>query len=192
MNKPIVPKTHHLDCPPMDPPLPDTFIRTRHSPTVKELDFIHDWVKNHVSEGCNVLEFGAGPSTWAIATAANPKKYIVVEDYIPSIQAVLDHLTDITIIKGVWYNIPEDVTYDFVFVDSSAGYPPGDGGLHRDEAVKYAQRLISENGYIAIHDWHGRSGKGPRNYLENCADYKLVASLTNRTGVGIYQRCTLK
>jgi hypothetical protein len=169
--------------------LPKSFNRTRHSPTLKELNFIYDWLKHNMREGCSALEFGAGPTTWAIATALNPNKYVVVEDYIPSIQAILDHLTDITIIKGIWYNIPEDIKYDFVFVDSSAGYPPRDGGLHRDEAVKYAQRLISDNGVIAIHDWHTRSGKAPRKYLESCSNYKLVASLNDRTGVGIYKKC---
>ena len=168
--------------------IPKTFKLTRHSPTINELTFLHNWLKQNVNEGLNVLEFGAGPTTWVIATTINPQKYVVVEDFVPSLYQLLDHLTDINIIKGIWYNIPEDVKYNFVFVDSSAGYPPGGDGLFRDEAVKYSERLLAENGFIAIHDWHGRSGKAPRNYLENSGNYKLIDSITDRTGLGIYQR----
>ena len=173
----------------MNPELPRTFVRTRHSPTLTELESLHNWCKHNLSDNSNILEFGAGPTTWAIATAVRPATYVCVEEYAPSIQQVIDHLTDVTVIKGSWYKIPEDVRYDFIFVDSSAGYPPGDGGLHRDEAVKYGERLLSDNGYIALHDWHARSGKAPRKYLESTGHYELVASVKDRTGLGIYRRC---
>lgn len=171
----------------MTPELPKSFTVTRVSPTAGELDFIHDWLKENVTKEVNVLEFGAGPTTWAIATALQVNRYVLVEHWIPSIKDVLDHLEDIEIIKGLWYSIPEDIKYDIIFVDSSAGYPPGDGGLHRDEAVKYAERLLSNNGYILLHDWRKRSGVAPRRYIEGTGAYKQVASFKGKTGVGIYQ-----
>jgi len=156
------------------------------SPTIPELEFIHEWWKDNLEQGCKVLEFGAGPTSWAIQKAVNPSLYVAVEDWPDTIKDVIDHLDDIQIITSTWLDIPEE-TYDFIFVDSSAGYPPGDGGLHRDEATKFGERLMSENGFIMLHDWHGRSGGRPRRYLENNG-YELVASFENRTGVGVYKR----
>lgn len=171
--------------------LPESFIKTRYSPTEKELDFLQQWMKSNLNykNDYNILEFGAGPSTWIMYHSVKINKYVCVEDHIPSVRTLLEHINDLTLVKGIWYQIPEDIKYDFIFVDSSAGYPPGDGGLHRDEAVKYGQRLLEDNGFIAIHDWHGRSGRAPRRYLEKCESYNLVASLKDRTGIGIYQKC---
>jgi len=167
--------------------LPKTMKRTRVSPTIDELNFIYDWCINNLKDGCKVLEFGAGPSTFAINKACNPSIYITVEDWIPTLKDVINHVSNIKIINSTWFDIPED-KYDFVFVDSSAGYPPKDGGLHRDEAVKYSEKLLADDGYIMLHDWHGRSGKAPRRYLEN-SGYKLIDSFTNKTGVGVYKKC---
>jgi hypothetical protein len=171
----------------MNPELPRSFKLTRHSPTVAELEFMHEWVKNNLSDDCNVLEFGAGPTTWAIFKAVKCNRYVVVEDHAQSLKALLLHLPDLEVVNSTWYKIPEDIKYDFVFVDSSAGYPPGVSGLHRDEAAKYGERLLAPGGHIMLHDWHGRSGRGPRHYLESSGDYELVASLNGRTGVGIYR-----
>lgn len=175
--------------------LPKTFELTRVSPTIQELEFMHDWCKNNIAQHSNVLEFGAGPSTWAISTAINPNKYVSVEDWEPAIKDVVDHINNnkninfnIDIVRRTWYDIPDDIKYDFVFVDSSAGYPPGATGLHRDEAAKYGDSLLASNGTIMIHDWHKRSGKKPRIWLENNG-FKLVDSFHGRTGVGVFQRC---
>lgn len=175
----------------MTPELPKSFSMTRVSPTMNELDFLHDWLKSNIDEEANVLEFGAGPTTWAIATALKVNRYVLIEHWVPAIKDVLNHLNDIEIIRSLWYNIPEDIQYNVVFVDSSAGYPPGGGGLHRDEAVKYAERLLSEDAHIILHDWRKRSGSAPRRYIEKSGNYKLVASFSGRTGLGIY-KCTSK
>lgn len=167
--------------------LPKTFTITKVSPTIGELNFIYDWLKNNINQKVNVLEFGAGPSTWAITSALEVDQYVLIEHWAPSINDVLNHLNNIKIIKGLWYDIPENIKYDVVFVDSSAGYPPSNKGLHRDEAVKYSERLLSDNGYIILHDWHKRSGSAPKKYIENTNNYKLVASFRGRTGVGIYK-----
>lgn len=167
--------------------LPKTMSRTRVSPSMQELEFMYNWCKNNLKSGCNILEFGAGPSTYVIKKACDPKIYIAVEDWIPTIKDVTIHVENIMIINSTWFDIPE-YTYDFIFVDSSAGYPPKDGGLHRDEATKYGERMLSNNGHIMLHDWHGRSGKAPRRYLEN-SGYQLVGSLNDKTGVGIYKKC---
>lgn len=172
----------------MTPGLPRSFKITRVSPTMPELDFMHDWCKKNIAEGSNVLEFGAGPTTWAIATAINPSKYVVMEHWVPSIKDVIDHLEDIHIVKSTWYAIPDDVEYDFVFIDSSAGYPPGGDGLHRHDAVEFSERLLSKGGHIMIHDWRKRSGSKSRAYLEKNG-YKLVDSFNGRTGVGVYKQC---
>ena len=175
--------------------IPKTFELTRVSPTIAELEFMYSWCKENISQGANVLEFGTGPSTWAIATAINPSIYVAVEDYEPAIKSVVDHInnndklnTNVDIVKRTWFDIPEDVKYDFIFVDSSAGYPPGATGLHRDEAAKYGNNLMAEGGTIMIHDWNKRSGKKPRIWLE-ANGFKLVASFKNRTGVGVFQKC---
>jgi len=170
----------------MDPELPKTFTLTKVSPTTPELEFIHKWCKENLPNGCNVLEFGAGPTTWAISTAARPSKYVCMEHWIPSIKDVIDHLDNITIIKTDWYAIPDDIRYDFVFIDSSAGYPPGDQGLHRHDACQFSERLLKDGGYIMIHDWRKRSGHKSRLYLES-KGYELVASFLGRTGVGVYK-----
>ena len=171
----------------MSPELPKSFELTRHSPTAEELEFMHEWVKNNLQDGCNVLEFGAGPTTWAISKAVKCDNYVVVEDHMPSLKALMSHMPELKPVTSTWYKIPDDIEYDLVFVDSSAGYPPGVTGLHRDEAAKYGERLLTQNGYIMLHDWHGRSGSGPRRYLESTGSYELVASLNGKTGVGIYR-----
>lgn len=165
--------------------LPKSFTLTRVSPSMAELEFMYEWCINNLPKGGKVLEFGAGPTTWAINKAMEPSKYVAVEDWIPTIKDVTLHLDNIEIIKTTWFDIPDD-EYDLVFVDSSAGYPPGATGLHRDEAAKYGERLLAEGGYIMLHDWHSRSGRAPRKYLEG-AGYKLVASFENKVGVGIYK-----
>lgn len=166
--------------------IPKTFTITRVSPTIEELEFMYNWCKNNIAEGSNVLEFGAGPTTWALSKAINPTNYICMEHWIPSIKDVLDHLDNITMVRTDWYSIPDDIEYDLVFVDSSAGYPPGDSGLHRHDACEFSERLLKNGGYIMIHDWRKRSGKKSRQYLEN-KKYKLVDSFNGRTGVGIYK-----
>lgn len=173
----------------MDPALPKTFRLTRVSPTMEELDFIHDWCRNNIEEGGNVLEFGAGPTTWALATAINANVYVSMEHWAPAITDVLDHLEDIQFVKTNWYAIPDDIKYDLVFVDSSAGYPPGGDGLHRDKACEFSERLLSDNGHIMIHDWRKRSGRKSRIWLENNG-FECVASCDGRTGVGVYKRCS--
>jgi len=170
----------------MNPALPKTFTVTRVSPTIPELEFMHDWCKNNVAEGANILEFGAGPTTWAIATAISPSKYVCMEHWVPSIKDVIDHLEDITIVKTDWYGIPDNIKYDLVFVDSSAGYPPGGDGLHRHDACEFSERLLKDGGHIMIHDWRKRSGHKSRLYLES-KGYELVASFNGRTGVGVYK-----
>lgn len=172
----------------MNPALPKTIAVTRVSPTIPELEFIHSWCKANVSEGGNVLEFGAGPTTWAISTAINPDRYICMEHWVPSIQDVVDHLSDVEIIRTNWFAIPDDIKYDFVFVDSSAGYPPGGDGLHRHDACEFSERLLSKNGFIMIHDWRRGSGSKPRAWLE-ANGFELVESFNGRTGVGVYKRC---
>lgn len=166
--------------------IPKTFEITRVSPTLDELEFIYDWCKNNINKGSNVLEFGAGPTTWAICKAIEPSKYVCMEHWIPSIKDVVDHLDNITIIESDWYAIPDDIEYDFVFVDSSAGYPPGSTGLHRHDACEFSGRLLNDGGYIMIHDWRKRSGKKSRQYLEKNG-YELVDHFNGRTGVGVYK-----
>jgi len=167
----------------IDIPIP----RTRHSPSVKELEFLYNWLSSNVKKGCNVLEFGAGPTTWVIYKAVNSSKYVAVENYGPSVQVISSHMGKmINIVTRLWYDIPEDVKYDVIFVDSSAGYPPGDPNLHRKEAVIYSERLLADDGVFIIHDWHHRSGKAPRRYLES-KNYKLVDSIVDYRGVGIYK-----
>ena len=39
--------------------------------------------------------------------------------------------------------------------------------LRRQEAAEWGAKLLSEKGTIMIHDWHKRSGKKPRIWLEN-------------------------
>lgn len=171
----------------MIPDLPKDFKMTRVSPTMGELNFIHDWLKSNVNYSVNVLEFGAGPTTWAIATALNFNRYVLIEHWLPAISDISNHLKNIEIKRTTWYDIPEDIQYDVIFVDSSAGYPPGSKGLHRDEAVKYSERLLAKNGIIILHDWRKRSGAAPKKYMENSGNYNLVASFPGRTGVGIYK-----
>jgi len=173
----------------VDPALPKTFSVTRVSPTIPELDFMHDWCKENMQDNANILEFGAGPTTWAIATAITPNRYICMEHWVPSITDVIDHLEDIEIIKTNWYAIPDDIKYDLVFVDSSAGYPPGDDGLHRHEACEFSSRLLADGGHIMIHDWRKRSGARSRVWLE-ANGFECVASFNGRTGVGVFKRCS--
>jgi len=165
--------------------LPKTFTMTRVSPTIEELQFMHKWCTKNVLQKAKILEFGAGPTTWAIHKAVNPSLYVAVEDWPSTVKDVMNHLSDVKIVKSTWFDIPEE-EYDFIFVDSSAGYPPKSPGLHRDEAAKYGERLLKKGGFIMLHDWRKRSGKGPRQYLESNG-YKLVDSLRGRTGVGVYQ-----
>jgi len=166
--------------------LPNTLRLSRVSPSVKELEWLEEWLSKNIKPGSNILEYGCGPSTWVIKEATKPKNYVTVEHYVPIIKDVMLAIPDLTLIKTTWYDIPP-IGYDFIFVDSSAGYPPGGNGLFRHEAAKYSENLLNPNGYIALHDWHGRSGKKPRAYLENNG-YTLVDSITHKVGIGIYRK----
>lgn len=165
--------------------LPKSFKLTRVSPTIPELEFMYEWCTKNIPKNSKVLEFGAGPSTWAIYSAVSPSVYVSVEDWVPSIKDVTEHIDGVKFIRSTWFDIPED-EYDFIFVDSSAGFPPKTPGLHRDEAVKYGERLLKKGGYIMIHDWRKRSGKAPRQYLES-SGYVLIDKCDGRTGVGVYR-----
>lgn len=170
--------------------IPKNFIKNRVSPSTNELEFIYNWcVKTKPKK---ILEFGCGSTTCALFQGASVDNtidlYVAMEHWVPSIQNVIDTMPSIKIIKTIWYDIPIE-KYDLIFVDSSAGYPPGGDGLYRHEAVIYGERLLNTGGYIMIHDWHGRSGKQSKAYLENTKNnFKLVDSLTDKTGVGIYSK----
>ena len=118
--------------------IPKTFSVTRVSPTIKELEFIYDWCKK--SKPKKILEFGCGPTTWAIHQGATNdgleplSLYVAMEHWVPSIKDVVNHIPTVKIIKSIWYDIPNE-KYDLVFIDSSAGYPPGGSGLYRHKAA---------------------------------------------------------
>jgi hypothetical protein len=168
--------------------LPKTYPKSRYAPTIAELEFMYNWIKNNINTRINVLEFGSGISTWTILTAleSNLNEYIAVED-IQFIKEPSKHCSKVKFITTSWYQIPEDKKYDLVFVDSSAGYPPGTPGLHRVDALQYSEKLMSDKAVVIIHDWHGRSGKEIRRHLEN-NNYVVQAVIEDKTGLGIYRR----
>ena len=90
---------------------------------------------------------------------------------------------------GLMYAYQTKSRYDFIFIDSSAGYPPGGDGIFRNKAIEFieSQQMVHNKTIIMIHDWHHRSGKSSRKYLEN-NNYKLIRSFSDRTGVGAYQK----
>jgi hypothetical protein len=176
--------------------VPDSFPFSRLAPTQGELEYMCEFLVNHFegADPINVLEFGSGVSTWAIYNGVtnymnNREKctnYIAVEDWEQNVIDTKKNLPMVNIIDSSWEDIPKN-QYSVVFVDSSACRPgPPARGLYRHEATEYAESLMAENALVIIHDWHHRSGKGPRRYLEG-RGYNLVGSFKGRTGVGIYQ-----
>jgi hypothetical protein len=167
---------------------PKTFPFSKLAPTEKELIWISTYLTSCNFKNCKVLEFGCGITSWVINESLKPKIYVAMEHYQQCIIDTLKNVPKINIITTTWHQIPQDV-YDFVFIDSSAGYPPGGDGLFRDKAIEFveSQKMINDNSFIMIHDWHARSGKSSRNYLEK-NNYKLRASFNDRTGVGIYSK----
>jgi hypothetical protein len=168
--------------------LPKTYPKSKYAPTIGELEFMHDWIKNNIKNKINVLEFGSGITTWVMSDALgnNLNEYIAMED-IQFIKEPARHCPKVKFITTSWYQIPEDKKYDLIFVDSSAGYPPGTPGLHRVDALQYSEKLMSDKAIIIMHDWHGRSGKEVRRHLE-ANNYIIQAKIEDKTGLGIYRR----
>jgi hypothetical protein len=167
---------------------PKTFPFSKLAPTKDELAWISTYLTSCNLKNCKVLEFGCGITSWIINESLNPNTYIAIEHYQQCIIDTLKHVPKIKIITTTWHQIPQDV-YDFIFIDSSAGYPPGGDGLFRDKAVEFieSQDMVNNKSLIMIHDWHHRSGNKARKYLEE-NNYKLIASFKNRTGVGVYSK----
>lgn len=167
---------------------PKTFPFSQLAPTEKELDWMNTWLKANVKQNCKVLEFGCGITSWIINEALKPEIYVAMEHYPQCIKDTLKHVPNIKMVQTTWHQIPQDV-YDFIFIDSSAGYPPGGDGLYRDKAIEFveSQQMIHNKTFIMVHDWHARSGKGSRKYLEKNG-YKLAGSFSDRTGVGVYSK----
>lgn len=167
---------------------PKTFPFSKLAPSVAELEWINSWLQVNIPKGKKVLEFGCGITSWVINESIQPSKYVAMEHYNQCIIDTLKHVPNINIIKTTWHQIPQDV-YDFIFIDSSAGYPPGGDGIFRNKAIEFieSQQMVHNKTIIMIHDWHHRSGKSSRKYLEN-NNYKLIGSFSDRTGVGAYQK----
>lgn len=168
--------------------LPKTFPFSKLAPTEKELVFMNNWLATSTLRGCKVLEFGCGITSWAINDALKPSVYVAIEHWPQCIKDTIKHIPNINMITTTWHQIPQDV-YGFVFIDSSAGYPPGGNGLYRDKAIEFieSQKMIDKKSVIMIHDWHANSGKGSRRLLERTG-YRLIASFNDRTGVGVYSK----
>lgn len=168
---------------------PPTFPFSKLAPTEKELIWIMAYLTScGLKKGCKVLEFGCGITSWAINESLNPSVYVAIEHWPQCIKDTIKHVPKINMITTTWHQIPQDV-YDFVFIDSSAGYPPGGTGLYRDKTIEFieSQGMISNKSLIMIHDWHHRSGIASRKLLEK-NNYKLLASFSGRTGVGVYSK----
>ncbi len=167
---------------------PKSFPFSKLAPTAKELEWMNDWLSKNIKPNSKVLEFGCGITSWVIDQSIHPSVYVAIEHFQKCIIDTLAHVPKIKMITTTWHEIPQDV-YDFVFIDSSAGYPPGGNGLYRDKTIEFieSQKMIHDKSIIMIHDWHHRSGAASRKLLERTG-YKLLASFNNRTGVGVYSK----
>jgi hypothetical protein len=167
------------------------------APTFDELKFIYESLLGR--KFMSVLEFGCGVTTWAIYSAiadsgwADHKdfSYVSIEHFEPCIQSINTHIPKVKMYNTVWGDLPRK-PYDLVFIDSSAGYKPSgeDTGIHRKEAMVFAENLLAPNAYVIIHDYHRPQGghKALRSYLDNHKKFALVSFFNNRSGVGIYRK----
>lgn len=174
--------------------LPTTFKPSKRAPSIDELDWLYQWLKQD-SEKTNistVLEFGCGITSWIIQEATHPKTHIAMEAYQPCIDITKSHCPNIEFVTTTWSDIPK-IEYQLIFVDASTN-PPKDlkplNGKYcfRNDAIKYIGDCLSEDGIIIIHDWcYGRGWEVTREYLE-ANNYSLIDSYTSKHGIGVYTK----
>lgn len=173
--------------------LPDTFQRSKRSPLVEELEFIHNFISKYNFENPSVLEFGGGITTWTISNALESwSSYCCVETYMPQVEQIEKHLTEIKCVQN-WNDIPQ-IPYNLVFVDSSSGSPKDlksvrEGGIvFRDDAVNYVLPFVSEEAVFIFHDWcYKKEWQYAWRFLES-KGYKLIDSYKSKFGVGVFRK----
>ena len=173
--------------------IPPSFVPSRRSPSVQELEALWDWLdKNYRDKIKTILEFGCGVTSWVLHNSLNYTKYIAVEQFQPCIDTVKSHVPNIEII-GYWDKIPKD-SYDLLFVDASTGWPAGLKPLaitnrrpFRDDAIHYVKDMLHKDTIVIIHDWQHKqyNWRVHRRYLEDNG-YKCIWSCAVGYGFGAY------
>jgi len=174
--------------------LPKTFIPSKRSPSIKELEKLHDFLNNNYNGKIkNILEFGCGITSLVLNQALSCKNHLAIEQFEPCINDVKYHIKNIKILP-LWEMIPNE-KYDLIFVDASTGPPKGLKPIHkenkrpfRDDAIHYARKNMKDSTIVIIHDWCHKNPvwRLPRVYLEN-NNFKCIWSCPIGYGFGAYR-----
>jgi len=176
---------------------PSTFKVSRRAPSLKEMNWLYEWISTQIANKDlistpRILEFGSGITTYVISSAIpNFSRYVCVENFPLCVDQVQKHVNRVEFEKLSWHNIPK-IEYDLVFVDSSSLAPPDLKSLKdkvfRDDAIHYVMPFVAPNCYFIVHDWcYKWAWLRPKRYFKE-RNYKLIASLTTKHGIGIYRK----
>jgi hypothetical protein len=174
--------------------VPSTFEISRRAPPISELKSLWEWLyKNYNQKRKNVLEFGAGITSWVLSDAVEPQNQVCMETFPLCINMVKKHVPNIKVVNTNWSGIPKG-SYDLLFVDSCTAPPPGLKPLKfevpfRDDAIEYVKAMLTNDAVVIIHDWCHKDfrWREHRRYLE-ANGFKLIWSCQGRFGFGAYVR----
>lgn len=159
--------------------------KSKLSPSDDELLFLKDCVERVKPQ--LILELGLGITSYIIYNSCDFKSYTAVEnmqiddkDVIRYFKRVLRYCPNIEVLHQWEY---WGKFFDFIFLDSSAGYHKG--GLHRREALMVAEPHLLDNSHIIIHDWCKRSGSRSKSYVLNNKRYTLIDELKSHNGIAL-------
>ena len=175
---------------------PSGFGVSSRAPSKPEMIWLDEWLKQRSwKPETKILEFGCGITTWVISNAIPERTdYYCVEGFEPCVNQVKEHVDNVEFISTTWDDIPQK-KYDLAFVDASSCPPKGlvsilgkGERVFRDDAIHYVMDFVSDDCFFIIHDWCYKGGwLRPQQYFTN-RNYRLIASLKARHGLGIYQK----
>jgi len=173
---------------------PSDYIFSHRSPSKKEVRWLYEWLIENKSEYelKNLLEFSCGITSWVLCEALDPDRYIAVDKYKRLALFVKNNLPKVQLVEE-WKVI--DILpnkYDLILIDGSTCVPADirikGRGVYREEALKYSEKMLTDNALVIMHDWNNKRGgwRRLRNYLDG--NYKFLAGCKIGFGFGIYQR----
>ena len=168
------------------------FQKSRLAPSDRELLWLHKLCKEFGPQ--RILEIGCGITTWVIDNSCNPKTYVAVEitpnekarknpkfaGWYPNIENVKKLCPNVKIQENWKYG---DLSFDFMFLDSSAGCKVRKRGVFRHVALQAAEPYLEDGAIVVIHDWNKRDGRGPRNRVTKSNKYSFMRSLNHKQGI---------
>ena len=166
------------------------------APKIYEIGYLHALIQHEKPK--RILSCGMGCTT-KIFNCHGPETLVCVENKPPENEFIVDSLgNDVTnpwresieklekeIPNLIRYDNWKDVygTYDFFFLDSSAGINGWEGCRqhHRHDCLCYAMPLLRDGAIVVVHDYNGRINKQAKMILDS-PYFSLIHQL-GRTGV---------